>query len=102
MQISFIILFMIDLYKDNPVRACLRACVCIFVNFFFKKNFSSVTIDWTFTKFHSSVPKIEVKIFSSSLQKNQACGAIQALKRLQFIVHDQLCEILGRVLIGQK
>ena len=38
MQISFIILFMIDLYKDN------------------QKNFSSETIDWTFTKFHNSVP----------------------------------------------
>ena len=34
MQISFIILFMIDLYKDNHVRAC----VCAFVNFFFKKT----------------------------------------------------------------
>ena len=37
MQISFIILFMIDLYKDNHVRACVRACICAFVNFFFKK-----------------------------------------------------------------
>ena len=78
MQISFIILFMIDLYKDNRVRAC----VCAFVYFFFKKNFSSEAIDWTFTKFHGSVLHIEVKIFSSSLQKNQASGAIQALKRL--------------------
>ena len=42
----------IDLYKDNHVCAC----VCAFVNFFFKKNFSAETIDWTFTKFHSSVP----------------------------------------------
>ena len=33
MQISFIILFMIDLYKDNHVCAC----VCAFVNFK-KKN----------------------------------------------------------------
>ena len=33
MQISFIILFMIDLYKDNHVRAC----VCAFVNFFFEE-----------------------------------------------------------------
>ena len=48
MQISFIIHFMIDLYKDNQV--------CAFVNFFFKKNFSSETIDWTFTEFRSSVP----------------------------------------------
>ena len=48
MQISFIILFMIDLYKDNHV--------CAFVNFFFKKNFYSETIDWTFTKSHKSVP----------------------------------------------
>ena len=82
MQISFIILFMIDFYKDNHVRACVHTCVFAFVNFFFEKNFSSETIDWTFTKFHSSVPKIEVKIFSSSLQKNEACGAIQALKCL--------------------
>ena len=52
MQISFIILFMTDLYKDNHVHVC----VCAFVNFFFKKNFSSENIDWTFTKFHSSVP----------------------------------------------
>ena len=33
---------MIDLYKDNHVCACLcawvRACVCAFVNFFFKKT----------------------------------------------------------------
>ena len=34
MQISFIILFMIDLYKDNHVRAY----VCAFVYFFFKKS----------------------------------------------------------------
>ena len=38
MQISFIILFMIDLYKDNHVGACVRACVYAFVNFFFKKT----------------------------------------------------------------
>ena len=46
----FIILFMIDLYKDNHVCAC----VCAFVNFFLKKNF--LETDWTFIKFHSSVP----------------------------------------------
>ena len=33
-QIAFITLFMIDLYKDNHVCAC----VCAFVNFFFKKT----------------------------------------------------------------
>ena len=33
----FIILFMIDLYKDNHVCACVGACMCAFVNFFFKK-----------------------------------------------------------------
>ena len=44
MQISFIILFLIDLYKNNVVHAC----VCAFVNFF-KKKFSE-TIDWIFTK----------------------------------------------------
>ena len=47
---------MIDLYKDNHVCAWVRAFVCAFVNFFLKKNFSSETIDLTFTKFHSSVP----------------------------------------------
>ena len=46
MQIFFIILFLIDLYKDNHVR--------VFVNFFFK-NFSETT-DWIFTKFHRNVP----------------------------------------------
>ena len=71
---------MIDLYKDNHVHACVCACVCAFINFFFKKT-SSETIDWAFTKFHSSVPLVEAKIFFSSLQKNQACGVIQALKR---------------------
>ena len=39
-------------------------------------------IDWIYTKFHRNVPEIEVKNFSSPLQKNQACGAIQVLKRL--------------------
>ena len=46
MQISFIILFMVDLYKDNHVHACMCAfiyacmcaCMCAFVNFFFKKT----------------------------------------------------------------
>ena len=38
MQISFIILFMIDLYKDIHVCACVCACVCAFVNFFLKKT----------------------------------------------------------------
>ena len=48
-----IILFMIDLYKDSHVRVC----VCAFVNFKKKKKKkNSETIDWTFTKFHSSVP----------------------------------------------
>ena len=34
MDANFIILFMIDLYKDNHVRACM----CAFVNFFFEKT----------------------------------------------------------------
>ena len=58
---------------------CVHACVC---KLFLLKNFSSETIDMIFTKFHRNVPLIEVKNFSSPLQKNQACGAIQALKRL--------------------
>ena len=41
MQIYCIILLMIDLYKDNHVRARM----CAFVNFYFKKNFSAETTD---------------------------------------------------------
>ena len=70
MLISFIILFMIDLYKDNHMRVYVL---------FTLKNFSSETIDWIFTRFHRNVPKIEVKNFSSPLQKNQPCGVIKAL-----------------------
>ena len=56
MQISFIILFMIDLYIDNNVRACVRVCLCAFVNFFFKKASPQKVFTGLFTKFHSSVP----------------------------------------------
>ena len=66
LRISFIILFIIDLYKENHSL----------------KNFFSETSDWIFTKFHRNVPQIEVKNFSSLLQKNQACGTIQVLKHL--------------------
>ena len=38
MQISFIILFMIDLYKDNHV--------CVFVNFFFEKLLRNYWLDF--------------------------------------------------------
>ena len=41
---------------DRFIQRQPCACVSAFVNFFFKKNFSSDTIDWTVTKFHSSVP----------------------------------------------
>ena len=34
MQISFIILFMIDLYKETM---CVHVFMCAFFNFFFKK-----------------------------------------------------------------
>ena len=65
---------MIDLYKDNHVRAYYStydrfiqrqtcACMRVLVNFFFK-NFSSETIDCIFIKFHRNVPYIEVKNFS--------------------------------------
>ena len=54
--------------------------VCVHLETLSLKKFPS-DIDWTFAKFHSSVPQTEVKNFFSPLQKNQACGAIQALKR---------------------
>ena len=38
MQNFFLILFMIDLYKENHVCACMPGCVCAFVNFFFKNT----------------------------------------------------------------
>ena len=38
MQISFIIVFMIDLYKDNRLRA--------FVNFFFEKLLKNYWLDF--------------------------------------------------------
>ena len=47
MRFSFIILFMIDLIQRQPC-VCMRAYVCKL--FFKKKNFSSETIDWSFTK----------------------------------------------------
>ena len=59
MQISFIILFMIDLYKDNHVCACVRAGVCAFVNFFFKKTSPQKLLTGLLPNFivvHSSVP----------------------------------------------
>ena len=83
MDANFFYFSIHDRFIQRQPCACawMCACVCAFVKFFFK-NFSSETIDWTFTKFYSSFPLIEVKIFSSSLQKNQACGAIQAVKGL--------------------
>ena len=39
---------------DRFIQRQPCAWVYAFVNFFFKKNFSSETIDWTFTKFYSS------------------------------------------------
>ena len=52
MQISVIILFIINLDKDYRVR--------ILVNFFFE-NFSE-TIDWIFTKFHRIVPNAKLTL----------------------------------------
>ena len=76
--------FMIDLYKGNHVHVS----ICLWT--FSLKNFLE-TIDWIFTKFHRNVSKIKVKKFSSLLQKNQACGAMQVLK------HLWLCTVLPPV-----
>ena len=71
MDASFFYYSIYDRFIQRQPCACMRA---------FVKNCSSETIDWSFTKFHRNVPYIEVKNFSSTLQKNQACGAIHALK----------------------
>ena len=42
-----------DRFIQRQPRACMHACVHLLT--FSLKNFSE-TIDWTFTKFHSSVP----------------------------------------------
>ena len=71
MRISSVILCMIDLYKDNHVYA--------FVNFLFKKQ---LLRNYWLDFYQISKACSLVKNFSSPLQKNQACEAIQALKRL--------------------
>ena len=38
MDANFFYYSIYDLYKDNHVCACVRVCVCAFVNFFFKKT----------------------------------------------------------------
>ena len=71
---------MVDLFKDNHIHAWMQLCVC---KLFSLKNFSE-TVDWIFTKIHRNVPPIKVKK-SQLFQKNQACGALQALKCLKLL-----------------
>ena len=79
MDANFFYYSIYDRFIQRQPCACMRVCMCMCICLrFLQKNFSSETIDWTFSKFYSSVPYIEVEIFSSSLQRNQACGAIQA------------------------
>ena len=56
MDANFFYYSIYDRFRKRQPCACVRPCVCAFVNFFFKKKFFSETIDWTFAKFHSSVP----------------------------------------------
>ena len=42
--------------RFTQTTMCLHACVCAFVNFFFKKTFLE-TIDLTVTKFQCSLDK---------------------------------------------
>ena len=56
---------------------CVHACVCAFVNFFFKKKLLSETIAWTYTKFHSSVPKR----LKSSLHHNRKIRPVERYRR---------------------
>ena len=50
---KFLLLTIYDRFIRRQPCACMHACMHL-LNFSVKKNFSE-TIDWTFTKFHSSV-----------------------------------------------
>ena len=54
MDANFFYYSIYDRFIQRQPCACMRACVH-FLTFFIKKKFSE-TIDWTFTKLHSSVP----------------------------------------------
>ena len=59
MDANFFYYSIYDRFIQRQPCACMHACVhaCVhLLTFSLKKNFSSETIDWTFTKFHSSVP----------------------------------------------
>ena len=73
---NFLCYSIYDRFIQRQPSACIHPLT------FSSKNFSSETIDWIFNQF--TLPLIEVKNFSSPVQKNQACGAIQALKCLLF------------------
>ena len=55
MDANFLYYSIYDRFIQRQPCACMRACIAC-VNFFFKKTSPQTTIDWTFTKFHSSVP----------------------------------------------
>ena len=55
MDANFFYYSIYDIFIQRQPCACMHACVHL-LTFSVKKNFSSETIDWTFTKFHISVP----------------------------------------------
>ena len=71
---------------DRCIQRQPCGCSRAFVNFFFKQLQKLFAGFLPFSQECSLDSLIEVKSFSSLLQKNQACGAIQALKRLYSIV----------------
>ena len=70
MQISFIILFMIDLYKDNHV--------CAFVNFFFEKLLLRIHwLDFNQISQECFLDRGNKLLFT--VTENQACEVVQVL-----------------------
>ena len=77
MDANFFYYSIYDRFIQRQPCACMRA----FVNFFFKKTSQKVLTGFL-PNFTGMFLTKEVKILSSPLQKNQACGAIEVLKHL--------------------
>ena len=59
MDANFFYYSIYDRFIQRQPCVCMRVCMHVSVHlltFSLKKNFSSETVDWTLTKFYSSVP----------------------------------------------